>query len=240
MIKRILFLYILLTLSVSAMAQKEDVLFFNEVDTAFQKVYVGQDTEVGYYSTQSFENLSTPQWHSCGAEQISGPHKTSSSRVSIVSGKKERLSLKGVYYIVRFKKPGWVTLPIVTALFDGENKPCTSMKVLVLPIKNEKEAVCTLTTEPEIIQPDKVFRLVLTCNRRPDESKPLMEHPGINLLSTSTGYTKQNGKEEYKFIYMMKIINPGSHTIWTKKLTFGGVGYSISPYILKIEGETFL
>ena len=32
-------------------AQNDSVRFFNEVDTSFCKVHVGQDVRVGYYST---------------------------------------------------------------------------------------------------------------------------------------------------------------------------------------------
>lgn len=94
-------------------AQNDSVRFFNEVDTSFCKVHVGQDVRVGYYSTGEIYDMSVPRWDDCEAELVSGPHSTRSSRTSFVNGKQENLSLHGNYYIVRFKKAGWVTLPSV-------------------------------------------------------------------------------------------------------------------------------
>lgn len=86
-------------------AQNDSVRFFNEVDTSFCKVHVGQDVRVGYYSTGEIYDMSVPWWDDCEAELVSGPHSTRSSRTSFVNGKQENLSLHGNYYIVRFKKP---------------------------------------------------------------------------------------------------------------------------------------
>ena len=91
-------------------AQNDSVRFFNEVDTSFCKVHVGQDVRVGYYSTGEIYDMSVPRWDDCEAELVSGPHSTRSSKTSFVNGKQENLSLHGNYYIVRFKKAGWVTL----------------------------------------------------------------------------------------------------------------------------------
>lgn len=41
-------------------AQNDSVRFFNEVDTSFCKVHVGQDVRVGYYSTGEIYDMSVP------------------------------------------------------------------------------------------------------------------------------------------------------------------------------------
>jgi hypothetical protein len=82
-------------------AQNDSVRFFNEVDTSFCKVHVGQDVRVGYYSTGEIYDMSVPRWDDCEAELVSGPHSTRSSRTSFVNGKQENLSLHGNYYIGR-------------------------------------------------------------------------------------------------------------------------------------------
>ena len=76
-------------------AQNDSVRFFNEVDTSFCKVHVGQDVRVGYYSTGEIYDMSVPRWDDCEAELVSGPHSTRSSRTSFVNGKQENLSLHG-------------------------------------------------------------------------------------------------------------------------------------------------
>ena len=72
-------------------AQNDSVRFFNEVDTSFCKVHVGQDVRVGYYSTGEIYDMSVPRWDDCEAELVSGPHSTRSSRTSFVNGKQENL-----------------------------------------------------------------------------------------------------------------------------------------------------
>ena len=224
-------------------AQNSDVMFFNEVDTMFQKVRVGQEVEVGYYSTYEIENLSAPQWNNCGAEQLSGPHNTSSSRTSVVNGQMQRLTLKGINYKVRFDTSGWVTLPLAIATINGKERVCTPMKLYVQPAEDTggiEGIVCSFSTDPETVQPEKLFKLELICSHRPDQSMPQLEHPGIRMISSSFSYSKKDGKEEYKFIYALKIVQSGSYVIRLKKLTFGGVYYSLEPYLLKIEGETYI
>ena len=221
-------------------AQNDSVRFFNEVDTSFCKVHVGQDVPVGYYSTREIYDMSVPRWDDCEAELVSGPHSTRSSRTSFVNGKQENLSLHGNYYIVRFKKAGWVTLPSVRAMTGGKMRTCSTMKVCVLPAENIEEVVCSVSTEPETLRPGEVFKFVLTCNRHPDESKPELEHPGIRQLSFSTRYSKKDGKEEYAFVYRMEVVRSGSNIIRVRKLTFGGTDYPIKPFLLKIDGETYL
>lgn len=150
------------------------------------------------------------------------------------------LSLHGNYYIVRFKKAGWVTLPSVRAMTGGKMRTCSTMKVCVLPAENIEEVVCSVSTEPETLRPGEVFKFVLTCNRHPDESRPELEHPGIRQLSFSTRYSKKDGKEEYAFVYRMEVVRSGSNIIRVRKLTFGGTDYPIKPFLLKIDGETYL
>ena len=221
-------------------AQNDSVRFFNEVDTSFCKVHVGQDVRVGYYSTGEIYDMSVPRWDDCEAELVSGPHSTRSSRTSFVNGKQESLSLHGNYYIVRVKKAGWVTLPSVRAMTGGKMRTCSTMKVCVLPAENIEEVVCSVSTEPETLRPGEVFKFVLTCNRHPDESKPELEHPGIRQLPFSTRYSKKDGKEEYAFVYRMEVVRSGSNIIRVRKLTFGGTDYPIKPFLLKIDGETYL
>ncbi|WP_300699539.1 hypothetical protein [Bacteroides sp.] len=224
-------------------AQNSDVLFFNEVDTTFQKVRVGQEVEVGYYSTYEIENLSAPQWKSCGAEQLSGPHDTSSSRTSVVNGKMEKITLKGINYKVRFETSGWVTLPMAIATIKGKEVVCTPMKLYVQPAEDARKIegiVCSFSTDPVAVQPGKIFKLELVCNHRPDQSMPQLEHPGIRMLSSTFSFSRKNGKEEYRFIYALKIVESGSYVIKLKNLTFGGVNYLLEPYLLKIEGETYI
>ena len=48
-------------------AQNDSVRFFNEVDTSFCKVHVGQDVRVGYYSTGEIYDMSVPRWDDCEA-----------------------------------------------------------------------------------------------------------------------------------------------------------------------------
>lgn len=227
-------------LPAAVQAQDSDVLFFSEVDTTFQKVRVGQEVVVGYYSTHEIEHLSAPQWKSCGAKPLSGPHNTSSSRSSVVNGQMKMLTLKGINYKVRFETPVWVTLPLAIATINGKEMACTPMKLYVLPAEGMEEVVCSFSTEPGTVQPGKIFKLELVCSHRPDQSKPLLEHPGIQMLSSSFSFSRKNGKEEYRFVYAMKIVQPGSHVIKLKKLTFGGVDYPLAPYLLKIEGETYI
>ena len=241
--RRCIGLLLLFVMAGGAAAQKSEVLFFNEVDTVFQKVRVGREVNVTYYSTSEIRNLSLPRWDSCGAEQLSSPHNTSSSRTSVVNGEMKRLRLSGISYKVRFHRPGWITLPVATAVIDGEKRTCTPMKLYVLPPDNApaiEDITCSFSTHPETIDPNKMFKLVLTCSHRPDESKPELEHPGIEMLTSSFGFSKQNGREEYKFTYVMKIVQPGSHFIKIKRLTFGGVNYPLEPYLLKVKGETYL
>lgn len=224
-------------------AQNSEVQFFNEVDTTFQKVRVGQEVEVGYYSTCEIENLSVPQWKSCGAEQLSGPYDTSSTRTSVVNGQMKRLTLKGINYKVRFDTPGWVTLPLAIATINGKEMACTPMKLYVLPAEDTggtKGIVCSFSTDPETVQPGKIFKLELVCSHRPDQTIPQLEHPGIQLLSSTFSFLRKDGKEKYKFIYAMKIVRSGSNVIRLKKLTFGGANYLLEPYLLKIEGEIYL
>lgn len=239
--RRCIGLLLLFVVAGGAAAQKDSVLFFNEVDTVFQKVRVGREVDVTYYSTSEIRNLSLPRWDSCGAEQLSPPHNTGSSRTSVVNGKMKSLRLRGISYKVRFHRPGWVTLPVATAFIDGEKRTCTPMKLYVLPNATEIEGIsCSFSTDPVTITPDKIFKLVLTCTHRPDESKPELEHPGIEMLTSSFSFSRQNGREEYKFTYVMKIVQPGSHFIKIKRLTFGGVNYPLEPYLLKVRGETYL
>ena len=127
--RQLISLLYLFVASGAVTAQNSNVLFFNEVDTMFQKVRVGQEVEVGYYSTYEIENLSAPQWNNCGAEQLSGPHNTSSSRTSVVNGQMQSLTLKGINYKVRFDTPGWVTLPLAIATINGKEMVCTPMKL---------------------------------------------------------------------------------------------------------------
>lgn len=119
-------------------------------------------------------------------------------------------------------------------------RTCSTMKVCVLPAENIEEVVCSVSTEPETLRPGEVFKFVLTCNRHPDESKPELEHPGIRQLSFSTRYSKKDGKEEYAFVYRMEVVRAGSNIIRVRKLTFGGADYPIKPFLLKIDGETYL
>lgn len=116
----------------------------------------------------------------------------------------------------RFRKYGWVTLPLAIA------------------------TVCSFITDPVTVQSGKIFKLELVCSHRPDQSMPQLEHPGIRMISSSFSFSRKNGKEEYRFIYAMKIVESGSCVIKLKKLTFGGVNYSLEPYLLKIEGETYI
>ena len=51
-------------------AQNDSVRFFNEVDTSFCKVHVGQDVRVGYYSTGEIYDMSVPRWDDCEAELV--------------------------------------------------------------------------------------------------------------------------------------------------------------------------
>lgn len=236
-------LLLLFLVAGGAGAQKDSVLFFNEVDTVFEKVRVGLEVDVTYYSTFEIRNLSLPRWDSCGAEQLSAPHNTSSFRTSVVNGEMKKLRLKGISYKVRFNRPGWVTLPVATAIIDGEERTCTPMKLRVLPLEDAKkieDITCSFSTIPVEIDPNQMFRLVLTCSHRPDQSKLELEHPGIKMLSSSFGFSRQNGREEYEFTYVMKIVQAGSHFIRIKRLTFGGVNYPLEPYLLKIRGETYL
>ena len=48
------------------------------------------------------------------------------------------------------------------------------------------------------------------------------------------------GKEEYAFVYRMEVVRSGSNIIRVRKLTFGGTDYPIKPFLLKIDGETYL
>lgn len=54
-------------------AQNDSVRFFNEVDTSFCKVHVGQDVRVGYYSTGEIYDMSVPRWDDCEAGAGVGP-----------------------------------------------------------------------------------------------------------------------------------------------------------------------
>lgn len=241
--RQLISLLCLFVTSGAVTAQNSNVLFFNEVDTMFQKVRVGQEVEVGYYSTYEIENLSAPQWNNCGAEQLSGPHNTSSSRTSVVNGQMQSLTLKGINYKVRFDTPGWVTLPLAIATINGKEMVCTPMKLYVLPAEDTggtEGIVCSFSTDPETVQPGKIFKLELICSHRPDQSMPQLEHPGIRMISSSFSYSKKDGKEEYRFIYALKIVQSGSYVIRLKKLTFGGVYYPLEPYLLRIEGETYI
>ena len=46
--------------------------------------------------------------------------------------------------------------------------------------------------------------------------------------------------EEYAFVYRMEVVRSGSNIIRVRKLTFGGTDYPIKPFLLKIDGETYL
>ena len=83
-------------------AQNDSVRFFNEVDTSFCKVHVGQDVRVGYYSTGDFDDVRS-RWTTvrrswCRARILRGRQGLLCKRQAGES------SLHGNYYIVRFKK----------------------------------------------------------------------------------------------------------------------------------------
>ena len=187
-------------------AQNDSVRFFNEVDTSFCKVHVGQDVRVGYYSTGEIYDMSVPRWDDCEAELVSGPHSTRSSRTSFVNGKQENLSLHGNYYIVRFKKAGWVTLPSVRAMTGGKMRTCSTMKVCVLPAENIEEVVCSVSTEPETLRPGEVFKFVLTSI--PMRADPNWSIPVSGNCRFPPGIARRTGKRSMRLCTEWKWYGP--------------------------------
>lgn len=225
----------------AVLAQQTDKAFFvSEVDTAFHQIYVGKEVQLRYLSNREMEKCTPPVWDAEEVERISGPHPMSSSRMTMVNGNSEIVSLQGFYFAIRFLKPGTVTLPAITAIIEGNTYTCASAVVNVLPAKNSEGVVCTLTTEPAMPKAGQEFKLILVCNREPDPRTPAFQHPGIEQLSSSNMYSSRNGVEEYRFVYRMKAERPGSYVITPLDLTFGGVEYPLNTYPLDIESSNYL
>ena len=174
-------------------AQNDSVRFFNEVDTSFCKVHVGQDVRVGYYSTGEIYDMSVPRWDDCEAELVSGPHSTRSSRTSFVNGKQENLSLHGNYYIVRFKKAGWVTLPSVRAMTGAVISRHKHDEVISIPTAQ------TILHEDDYIQAvgseEALNQLSVLVGEREEGELPLVDTQEIEslLLTKKDMINKQLG-----------------------------------------------
>lgn len=229
-------LYIPMTVAQTA----GSVSFFCEPDTAFRQVHVGAEVQVCYLSNRDITKHTPPVWNVEEVERISGPSTMSSSRMETIKGVSEMVSLKGIYYAVRFLKPGTFTLPVITAVIEGNTYSCAPVTICVLPAKLPEEVVCTLTTEPATPKAGPEFRLVLTCNCKPDPSTPAFLHEGIEQLSYSGTSTSKNGEESYRYVYRMKAKRPGSYVIVPLNLAFGGVEYPLDSFRLDIEGGNYL
>ena len=235
-----LLLLSLLFIPVAAAQPAGSVSFFCEPDTAFRQVHVGAEVQVCYLSNRNITKHTPPVWNVEEVERISGPSTMSSSRMETINGVSEMVSLKGIYYAVRFLKPGTFTLPVITAVIEGNTYTCAPVAIRVLPAEFPEEIVCTLTTEPASPKAGEEFRLVLTTNCKPDPSTPAFLHEGVEQLSFSGTSTSKNGVESYRYIYTMKAKRPGSYVIVPLNLTFGGTEYPLKAYQLDIEGSNYL
>lgn len=235
-----LLLLSLLYISMVAAQTTGSVSFFCEPDTAFRKVHVGTEVQVCYLSNRDITKYTPPVWNVEEVERISGPSTMSSSRMETINGVSEMISLKGIYYAVRFLKPGTFTLPVITAVIEGNTHTCAPVTIRVLPADFPEEIVCTLTTEPATPKAGQEFQLILTSNCKPDPSTPAFLHEGIDQLSYSGTSTSKDGVESYRYVYKMKVKRPGSYVIVPLNLTFGGAEYPLESYQLNVEGGNYL
>lgn len=219
----------------------EEVSFFCEVDTVRHKIHAGQEVQVCYFSDRPIEMIAPPTWNKEETEPVSGPHFLSMSRVVGSNGNERVQPFEGFYYIVLFKKAGITTLPAVKVIIGGKEYVSAPVTARVMPAVKVSNALCSLHIEPRMPKAGQEFEMILTCNNKPDERIPRFRHPGIDLLSSSIGIRNKPGdKKEYRFVYKLKAVKPGSYTVTSQDLSFGGTKYGLAAHTLEIESQNYI
>lgn len=185
--------------------------------------------------------IAPPIWNKEETELVSGPRFLSMSRVVGSNGNERVQPFEGFYYVVLFKKAGITVLPAVKAIIDGKEYVSAPVAVRVRPAVKVNNVLCSLHTEPRMPKAGQEFEMILTCNNKPDERIPRFRHPGIDLLSSSIGIRNKPGnKKEYRFVYKLKAVKPGSYVVTSQDLSFGGIKYELAAHTFEIKSQNYI
>lgn len=194
-----------------------------------------QEFEVSYTADGEIASIEMPRWGALTLVKELG--RSRGTQTTIRNGVTTSSETYAYRYLVRAPAGGEMAVPGTTAVIGGKSYRCEATTVTVLPALPDEEPLCRIVYDSVVSRRMGGHILRLTCDRKPDSKEPVLLVDGTPVRPMMSGYSNENGREEYVYRYRVAVDGPGTYSC-APQLSFGGRPFAMEPYVISVESAS--
>lgn len=205
------------------------------IEIAPSQPRVLQEFEVAYTAGQEIASIEMPRWGALTLVRELG--RSEGLLTTIRNGVTSESKTYSYRYLVRSAVSGVLVIPGTTAIVGGKSCRCDGLSVTIRPALKDGEPQCWILYDSVASRRMGGYILRLTCDRKPDRKEPLLAVNGTGVAPVMSGYSSENGREEYVYRYRIAVEAPGEYSC-VPQLSFGGRPFEMEPYVITVKSAS--
>lgn len=191
-----------------------------------------QEFEVAYTADGEIASIEMPRWGALTLVKELG--RSRGTQTTIRNGVMTGSETYAYRYLVCAPVAGDMVVPGTTAVVGGRKYDCEATTVTVLPAVTDAKPQCRIVYDSVVSRRMGGHILRLTCDRKPDSKEPVLLVDGTPVRPMMSGYSNENGREEYVYHYRVTVDGPGTYSC-APQLSFGGRPFAMGPYVITVK-----